>query len=357
MPSSPSLRLFLPACLLALGVAAQAQPLKPQPGAASKSAAAKPSGPTAITVGTVTIKKNHIDTLANLMARARGADLQALPPEQAMVLRRMVATNLIGQELLELEAKARGLQASPREIDSAVKLLKAQFPDAAAWQRAMRKSGDSEADVRNKVARQLRADKVLAAGVARATMPTEADLKAFWGKHKQKFPVNDSLRAVQILLLADASTPAEAANGKKRRLEGIRRELAADSAEIPLLLRRFMAEAQQAGEGPEARIGGDLERFHPDDFHPSFKKEIANLRVGEMSSVFRTPLGFHLVLLIEKYDGKFESYQLQILQNLMAQKNAEMGMDMREFLKKLGGKYPVKYLIPSYRDASESGIY
>jgi hypothetical protein len=76
-----------------------------------------------------------------------------------------------------------------------------------------------------------------------------------------------------------------------------------------------------------------------------------------MSQVFRTPLGYHLVLVVEKFDGKFDSYRLQSLQNVMARKNLQLSMDMRDFLKKLASRYPVKYLVGSYRDTSESGIY
>jgi hypothetical protein len=32
-------------------------------------------------------------------------------------------------------------------------------------------------------------------------------------------------------------------------------------------------------------------------------------------------------------------------------------MDMREFLRKLAVKYPVKFVQPAYRDTSESRIY
>jgi peptidyl-prolyl cis-trans isomerase SurA len=357
MPSSLLFRAIVPACVLMLATVGLPQPLKPAPTASPSVTPAKPGGPTAVTVGTIAIKKNKIDTLAALMARARGAELHELPQEQAAILKRMVATNLIGQELLELEAKARGIQAAAREIDSAYKLLRGQFPDAASWQRAMRQGGDSEAGVREKIARQIRSEKVLAANLPQPSMPTEEELRAFWEKHRKEFPVHDSLRAVQILQLADAKTSAETAGEKRRRLESIRRDLASDSADTPALLRRFMQEAARSGEGPEARVGGDLERFHPGDFHPDFKTQVQKLRVGQLSPVFRTPLGFHLVLLVEKYDGKFDSYKLQSLQNLTAQKNLQLGLEMREFLKKMAVKYQVKYLLTSYRDTTESGIY
>jgi len=356
-----SLRVLSAACVLLFAVDGSTQPLRPAPGAtgaqAATSVAAATARQTVVTVGGVAIKRGKIDTLAALMARARGADIEDLPAGQAQMLRRMVTTNLIGQELVELEARAKAIQAPARDIDSSLNLLKSQFPDAAAWQRALRQSGDTEADVRAKIARQVRSEKVLAANLTPPAPPTEAELRAFWEANKDQFPVSDSLRALQILLRADATVTGEAAAEKKRRLEALRRELAADSADTPALLASFMSEAARVSEGPEARIGGDLERFHPDDFHADFKKHIVNLEVGELSPVFRTPLGFHLVLLVEKYDGKFGSYRLQSLQNVMNRKNLQLSIDMRDFLRQLAVRYPVKYAVPSYRDTSESGIY
>jgi parvulin-like peptidyl-prolyl isomerase len=324
-----------------------------RPGAAP---AASGTG-TAVTVGTVTISKNKIDTLVLYMVRARGASLSEVPPQQLAQMKRMVATNLVGQELLELEAKALGVKAAPQQVDSAFRLLRAQFPDAASYQKAIRQSGETEAAVRAKIARQIRADQLLAANVKQPSLPTDADLRAFWEKNKKEFPINDSLRAVQILMIADSKVSADVAADKKRKLEAIRREILKDTDEVAILVRHFMSEAARNGEGPESQIGGDLQRFHPDDFNTEFKKQVLALRVGQMSPVFKTALGYHLVLLIEKYDGKFDSYRLQSLQNLMAQRNMQLGEEMRNFLKKLAAKYPVKYNQPAYRDASETGIY
>jgi len=327
-------------------------PLKPGASVSSSS-----SSGTAVTVGPVAISKNKIDTLVTYMVHARGAELSEVPPQQLAQMKRMIATNLIGQELLELEAKAQGIKASPQQVDSAFRMLRSQFPDAAAYQKAMRASGETETAVRAKIARQIRADQVLAANVKQPSMPTESELHAFWEKNKKEFPINDSLRAIQILMLADSKVSADDAAEKKRKLEVIRRELVKDTDEVSVLIRHFMSEAARNGEGPEAQIGGDLHRFDPGDFNPEFKKQVMNLKVGQLSPVFRTPLGYHLVLLIEKYDGKFESYRLQSLQNLMAQRNQQLGEEMRVFLKKLAEKHPVKFVQPSYRDASETGIY
>ncbi len=311
---------------------------------------------TVITVAGTPIKRAKIDTLVQLMAKAQGVE-GPLDADRRRMLQKLVATNLVGQELLEREAKARHVEASSAEVDSVLRGFRRQFPDEAGFQRALRESGDSEARLKEKLQRQIRADKVLSARVGKLEPPSEKEMADFWAAHKSEFPLNDSLRALQIVLLADAQTPAETANQKRHKLDELRRELARDSAEVPALIRGFMAAAAQWSEGPEGKAGGDLQRFHPNDFNSEFRKQALALRVGQLSPVFRTPLGFHLILLIEKYDGKYESCKLQILQNIMGQKTMQTGAELRKLLKALAAKYPVKYLAPGYKDSTEAGIY
>ena len=320
-------------------------------------AALEKSGDMAVvTVGTKSIKRSQVDSIVELMSKAQSA-YGEITPARREEIKKLVTTNLIGQELLELEAKAKHVEATPMEVDSVLQGFKKRFPDEATFKKMLKEAGDNEARVKTKLARQIRADKVLAARIKRPEMPSEKEMKEFWDSHKKDFPVNDSLRALQIVMLTDDKTSKDLAERKRTTLETIRNELLRDSAKTPVLLQRFMAAAAQVSEGPEGKSGGDLQRFNPRDFNPEFRKQAQALQVGQMSPVFKTPLGFHLILLIEKYDGKFASYQLQVTQNLVNQKTAIAGGEMRQFLRSLAAKYPVKFLTPGYKDSSEGGIY
>src|SRR4051812_8078855 len=87
---------------------------------AQKASSPSPSaGETVITVGGKAIKRSQIDTIVDLMAKAQAQEAGGeIQPGQKLEMRKLVATNLIGQELLEQEAKALHIQASPKEIDS-----------------------------------------------------------------------------------------------------------------------------------------------------------------------------------------------------------------------------------------------
>jgi len=317
---------------------------------------AKAAAMVVITVGPNKIRRRQIDTLVDLMARAKRTPGE-LDPREKVSLERMVATNLIGQELLALEAQRLKVVAPDPEIDSLSRVFKANFPDDASFKRALAQAGDTEKGLREKMIRQIKADKLLNSQITAVGKPTNQEIQDFFNSHKKDFPFNDSLRACQIVLMADKdASPAEAAK-KKSNLERVRAELAKDSADVDMLLTHFVMAAQQVSDGPEKKDGGDLQRFSPGDFNPEFKKQVTGLKVGQMSQVFRTPLGYHLVLLTERYDGKFESYRLQISRILLADKSAKAGKNLKKYLQTWASRYKVNYLETAYKDTTVAGVY
>ena len=336
---------------ISFALAAYGQPLRPPEAKPSRS-----TGAVVITVGSNKIQKQQIDTLVEMMIRARqaqGAPSAGPKPE----LEKMVATNLIGQELLELEAKRLSLKVEEKEIDSLYRTFKANFPDDKAFRSALKAAGDSEQSLREKIAKQIRSDKLINGQIPKVDRPALKEIQDYYAKHKATFPVNDSLRACQILLMAGKGVSADEASKKKAALENLRADLAKDTGDVDMLLTRFVMAARDASDGPEKKDGGDLQRFHPGDFSPEFKKQVTPLKVGQMSPVFRTPLGWHLVLLTERYDGKPESYRMQIARMLVSAKAADAGKSLRKYLQGLASRYPVKYLEKSYRDTSATGVY
>jgi parvulin-like peptidyl-prolyl isomerase len=335
----------------------------PIPSAANATAAAgvsskasKSPSSIVITVGPNKIRRRQIDTLVDLMARVKKTPGELTPAEK-QYLERMVATNLVGQELLDLEAKRLNVVADEKSIDSMSRVFKSNFPSEEAFRQALRQAGDTEAGLREKMIRQIKADKLLNAQVTPVSRPTQKEMQDFFAANKSAFPVNDSLRACQILLMVDKNANSAEIMKRKSDLEGIRADLSKDTAEIDALLTRFVLKAREVSDGPEKKDGGDLQRFLPGDFSPEFKKQVSALKVGQMSPVFRSPLGWHLVLLTEKNDGKLESYKIQVMRALVAEKSMKAGKGLKTYLKTLADRYKVSYLEPGYKDSSLAGVY
>jgi parvulin-like peptidyl-prolyl isomerase len=328
----------------------------PKAKAAKASSAPKTPAAVVITVGPNKIRRRQIDTLVQLMVKVKQAP-ENMGPQEREYLERMVATNLIGQELLDLEAKRLNVVADDKAIDSLGKVFKANFPNDEAFRRALQQAGDSEQGLREKMARQIKADKLLNTQMSPMERPTLKEMQDFFAAHKSAFPVNDSLRACQILFMVDKNASSSELMKRKADLEKIRADLAKDSAQMDALLTRFVLKARDVSDSPEKKDGGDLQRFLPGDFNPEFKKQVIALKVGQMSPVFRTPLGWHLVLLTERNDGKFESYQLHVQRALVQEKAAKAGKNLKKYLQTLADRYKVAYLESSYKDTSVAGVY
>ena len=335
--------------------APKAAKAKPANGGSPKAGAKAPAG-VVITVGPNKIRKRQIDTLVQLMVKVKQAP-ENMDPKEKQYLERMVATNLIGQELLDLEAKRLNVIADDKTIDSLAQVFKKNFPNEEAFRRALKEAGDSEKGLREKMIRQIKADKLLNAQITPVSRPGPKEMQDFFLAHKTAFPINDSLRACQILFMVDKTSGAGEAAKRKSDLEKIRAEILKDSAQLELVLTRFVMKARDVSDGPEKKDGGDLQRFLPGDFNPEFKKQVSALKVGQMSPVFRTPLGWHLVLLTERNDGKYESYQLQVARALVQEKSAKAGKNLKKYLQTLADRYKVSYLENSYRDTSLAGVY
>lgn len=357
----PALVLLLAALAVAQGAPFDsAAPAKPK-SASSKAAGAVPAsiagtGSVVITVGPNKIRRSQIDHLVDAMAKAAPAQ-RVLDDKEKGAMAAMIATNLIGQELLELEAKRLAIDAPDAEVDSMYRGLRANFPDEATWKRVLKEGGNTEKTFREKLVRQIKADKILNKQVPQVERPTWKEIIDHHAANKARFPLNDSLRAAQILLMAGKDVKAEDVARKKADLERVRTELAKDTSDPDRLLARFMVAARQVSESPERKDGGDLQRFHPNDFSPELKKQLLALRVGQMSPVFKTPLGWHILLLTEKHDGKTDSYRYLIARALATEKAAHAGKTLRKYLQGLAAKYKVNYLESAYRDSSPTGVY
>ncbi|HKP97491.1 MAG TPA: peptidylprolyl isomerase [Fibrobacteria bacterium] len=360
----PTIRLFsvLTALAVSSALAAEtpaakaAKAPKKTPAAASAKSGARSPASVVITVGPSKIRRRQIDTLVDLMVKVKRASAE-MDPREKQYLERMVATNLIGQELLDLEAKRLNVVADDKSIDSLAKVFKSNFPNEEAFRQALKQAGDSETGLREKMARQIKADKLLNTQVSPVGRPTPKEMQDFFTANKAAFPVNDSLRACQIVFLLDKNAGSADVMKRKADLDKIRAELEKDSGQMEVLLTRFVMKARDVSDGPEKKDGGDLQRFLPGDFNPEFKKQVSALKVGQMSPVFRTPLGWHLLLLTEKNDGKFESYRIQVTRALVQEKSAKAGKGLKKYLQTLADRYKVSYLESGYRDTSLAGVY
>ena len=284
------------------------------------------------------ISQGHVDSLATILAQtqARG---QQIPPEAMKQVRFAVVENLVGQELIKLEIKKRGLKAPKAKIDSLVRIFKSQFPDEAKFNAELKKSGISMTQFREKIEQQLLTENILEKEVPYPAAPTEKEKQAYWELNKKKVAINDTISGAWIYLNTKNSKNT---NDQKELLKGL-------AAQVRLGKAPFATLAAQYSDDPDAKkTGGVLNRFVAKSKGDAFVKAVDKMKVGDISDVIVLKDKVLIFMLTEKNDGKYESYKHQIEYLLRLQAEQERAQSVRAFLNKLADKYKVQYLNKDY---------
>ena len=176
---------------------------------------------------------------------------------------------------------------APARIDREIDLLRAQFGNDKAFEKALRQGGLTISFLREKVTGQLHGLYWLEKESWPATVPGE-ECRQFYDAHRDLFTQPARYRVSHLFLAAHAETPPEDVEEKERAIA----VLAQGET-----LSQLAAEASE-DEASKPR-GGDLGYFSETRIPPEFMAEIKKLRVSETSKPFRSHLGFHIAQLTE----------------------------------------------------------
>lgn len=304
---------------------------------------------TVIKVGKSEFSQGKVDSLTKLLAAQQ---LQGQQPTEEIMqqVRWAVIDNLIGQELLKIEADKQKISASQKKVDSLITLFKSQFPSEDVFNKELKKSGATLAEFQDKVKRQVVSDMLLEKAVPYPKDPTDAQKKAYFEKHKSEAQVNDTISGIQIYLKSEKGESAQAIADKKAILSGLAAQWRLKKgANLPAAAQAFQVLAAQYSDDPEAKTNGGLMKpFIAKDFGPEFDKAAKGLKVGEVSDVFQTKVGVVLFLLTEKNDGKFESYAHKVDYILRMEADRTRQLAIKNYLDDLAKGTKVVYMNKDY---------
>lgn len=301
-----------------------------------------------IRVGKTGISRARIDSLSDALAKAQARGRQ-VPPEAMKQVRWAVIDNLVGQELVKLEAKTLNIKVPKARIDSVAALFKSQYPSTEVFKNELKKNNISEKQFNERIEQQLQSDIILEQKVPYPKDPTDKQIAAYWELNKSKVPLNDTISGARILLKSKKGESKQAIADKKELLKGL-------AAQVRLGKASFATLAAQYSDDADARkTGGVMNKFIAKSKGADFAKAIGNLNVGDISDVFSTTEGLQIFMLTEKNDGKFENYKVQIEYILRVQAEQERQLKVKAYLDELAAKYKVQYLNKDYTPENAIG--
>ncbi len=208
---------------------------------------------------------------------------------------------VIADELLYQAALAKGITASPAEIDGAVKQLRARVGSEEAYKQFLAESGLTEAEVRREVTRNIQTD-AYGKGLVAGKGVNEEQAKKFYDANVAKgmFNVPEQVHVQYILVKVSEKDPESVRLEAKNRAEEAAKRAAAGED--------FTALAKQYSQDPTAARGGDIGFFPRGVMFPKFEELAFAGKPGEVTPLFETPKGFNVMKVLEKKPESTRSY-------------------------------------------------
>lgn len=220
-------------------------------------------------------------------------------PEKALEsfssnLRATVARQLITNQLMIDEAKKRKISIDSNMVNKAFEKLRSSFSTPAEFEKEMSEMGETEKSVKEELEKGALLDTLIKVILQQSDTVTEQDCRDFYEKNSSRYLSQPRYRASQIFLAADSVK-------ERSKWEKSRKDV------------QQLAEKLKAGESFDAAMkkynGGDIGWFKKGDLKPVLDNAISSKKIGEISEVVCTEVGFHILKKTEEENGKVLSFE------------------------------------------------
>ena len=228
---------------------------------------------------------------------AQGTD--AATPEEAASFKLNVLNELINNQILVLHASHSRITVSEAEIDSKVAELKTPYTPEEFQKKLQEQGLDNEA-LRKQIGEGIILTKLINKDIIAHIDVTDAEIASYYQKNKANFNVSETtyhIAQIQVtprpdaeirnLKNDDAKTPAAAEHKIQALYEGL------------VGGKDFATVAQEYSEDPSTAAGGGDMGFIPaSGLNAALKQVVNSLKVGQISPVIRSNIGFHIFKLL-----------------------------------------------------------
>ncbi len=312
------------ATLAGIGLALGQPPAPPQPGPAMPVKAAAAS-PVVATVGGETIHLDKVDAFIRDKLK-----ISLLPDNQLRELRTEVASEMVEELLLKQYLIKEAPKVAPAEIDrylaAFTKSLALKGKSLAGF---LKETGQTEAELRDAWTIVLMLN-----GYVKKTV-TDEQLKQYYAANKDYFD-RVEVKARHILVRAGTAPIPGEREAALKKIQSLRAEIAAGRLD-------FATAARLHSQCPSAADGGDLGYIpRKGMLEEKISAAAFALKVGDISEVIETDLGYHLIQVTDRKPGIPSEFE-----KCIEDVRDVMGEDLRvRLMRQLRLQTPVKITLP-----------
>ncbi len=257
--------------------------------------------------------------------KKRGMPLNA---DQEKAAAKKLIDDEIGRTLLVLKAKKLGINITKEMLEKRVSEVKAKFRSDAVFEHKLADQGLTLDQYKSEVETDLYMDEIIKKEIEPKIKVTEKEARDYYEKNKHKFTSPEKVRA-SIILLKFNPTKGKAGEQKiLKKFESILDQLR-NGADFAAMAKKFSQDSL-------AFKGGDLGFFTRKQMLPAFSNRAFKMKKGEISDIFRTGHGFHVLKVTDKKSAgtsPFEDEKGKIVSFLKKKKSSKATKDYIEVLK------------------------
>ena len=268
---------------------------------------------------------------AAIQYKKRGMPLTA---DQEKSAAKTLIDDEIGRILLVLKAKAVGIKVSEKMLLEKLRKVKAKFKSDSIFEHRLSDRGMTVDQYKQELEIDMYMDQLIKKEIEPKIKITEKDSQAYYDKNKSKFETQEKVRASIMLLRFNPKEGKAGEQAVLKKFESILIQVK-NGAD-------FGALAQQHSQDSLASKGGDLGFFTQKQMLPAFSSRAFKMKVGEISEIFRTGHGFHVIKVTDRKPGSLSSFatEKEKIQKFLA--NKKISQATRDYIENLRKEAEIK---------------
>ena len=204
---------------------------------------------------------------------------QELKPEELIWIKNRVLDEIVKNTLLKQELARNNITVDQKEIDQALNIASEGYY-TGSLEKSLKLEGVSIEDWRISIKNKLLINKLIRLHVNSKVSVSDKELHDYYKKANNKFHKKEQVRALHIMVESE------------EEIREIQNELRQKN-------KLFSDLAKEFSLGPEGVQGGDLGYFETGQMPEEFD-EVFKLKKNMVSSIIRSPYGFHLFKVMDK---------------------------------------------------------
>ena len=163
-------------------------------------------------------------------------------------------------------------------------------------------NGLTQSGLEQALARELKADATLERVAWQVPQATEAEVRAWYDAHPERFSIGETRDARHILITINEDIEENRRDASLERINGVLEEL--DGTQ-----ERFAEAALRYSECPSALNGGTLGRVAKDTLYAELDKTLFAMDADTTSTILESEAGFHILYCEAVYPAQKASYE------------------------------------------------